>query len=186
MRSAGLAGAAAIAAAVAGAAGCGASAREQAMREARDFDCRDRFVSYTASGHIAAEEIGVQMDCATAGPRITRWKMDRNGSRIEDKRSMSPSEFDRVWREVSGTGWENLRDCTTGTLGKQDPVYTFDVRDNQNQATFSCQTTTMPFPYNGLVDPLDLAAQRGGKQLGDDEPAELKDLEKKQGKKQTP
>jgi hypothetical protein len=89
-----------------------------------------------------------------------------------------------VWREVSGTGWENLKDCTTGTLGKQDTVYTFDVKDDQNQATFQCQTTTLPFPYNGLVDPLDMAAQRGRGQLGDDEPGDLKELEKKEKEKE--
>jgi hypothetical protein len=175
-------GAAAIAAAAA--AGCGPSAAELARREGRSFDCRDRSVSYTATRHIAGDEIGVQMDCAAAGPRIVRWKSDRTGSRIEDKRSMAPPEFDRVWRNIAGTGWENLKDCTTGTLGKQDPVYVFDVKDDQNQATFQCQSLTMPFPYNGLVDPLDMAAQRGKGQLGDDEPAELKELEKRQKEQQ--
>jgi hypothetical protein len=162
------------------AAGCGASAREQARREAQGFQCRDRSISYTAVRHIAGDELGVQMDCAAAGPRIVRWKMDRTGNRIEDKKSLTPAEFDRVWREIAGSGWENLKDCTTGTLGKQDPVYSFDVRDDQNQAQFQCQSTTLPFPYNGLVDPLDLAAQRGRGQLGDEEPADLKELEKKQ------
>jgi len=165
--------------AVAGA-GCGASAREQARLEAQDFACRDRLVSYTVTRHIAGDELGVQMDCAAAGPRLVRWKSDRSGNRIEDKRSIPPAEFDRVWREISGTGWENLKDCTTGTLGERDPVYVFDVRDDQSQASFQCQSTTMPFPYNGLVDPLDLAAQRGRGQLGDEEPADLKELEKKE------
>ena len=32
----------------------------------------------------------------------------------------------------------------------------------------------MPYPYNTIVDPLDLAAQQGRGQLGDPEPAELK------------
>ncbi|HSK03116.1 MAG TPA: hypothetical protein VK932_17815 [Kofleriaceae bacterium] len=172
--------AAALAVLAAVTAACGAGAREQARREAQDFDCRDRSVSYTASGHISGDEIGVQMDCAAAGPRILRWKTDRTGNRVEDAHSLPPSEFDRVWREIAGTGWENLKDCTTGTLGKQDPVYVFDVRDDQHQASFQCQSLTMPFPYNGLVDPLDRAAQRGRGQLGDEEPADLKELEQRQ------
>jgi hypothetical protein len=184
MRRPGIVGAAALAvAAAAAAAGCGASAREQARREAQDFDCRDRAVSYTATRHIAGDEIGVQMDCAAAGPRLLRWKSDRNGGRVEDTWSLTPNEFDRVWREIAGTGWENLKDCTTGTLGKQDPVYVFDIRDDQNHGTFQCQSLTMPFPYNGIVDPLDVAAQRGRRQLGDEEPAELKELERKQKEK---
>jgi hypothetical protein len=163
--------------------GCGPSAAELARREAQDFQCRDRSASYTVVRHIAGDELGVQMDCAAAGPRIVRWKAARAGQRIEDKRSMSPAEFDRVWRDIAGTGWENLKDCTTGSLGKQDPVYTFDVKDDQNQATFACQTVTMPYPYNGITDPLDLAAQKGRNQLGDDEPADLKELEKKEKEK---
>lgn len=162
------------------AAGCGPSARDLARREAQDFNCRDRSVRYAATQHIAGDEIGVQMDCAEAGPRIMRWKTDKGGGRVDDKRSMSPAEFDRVWKDIAGTGWENLKDCTTGTLGKEDPVYAFEVRDDQNQASFKCQSLTMPFPYNGIVDPLDLAAQRGGGQLGDDEPAALKELEQRQ------
>jgi hypothetical protein len=171
---------AAIALAALAVAGCGGAAREQARREAQEFDCKERSASYTASHHMAADEVGVQLDCAQAGPRIVRWKMDRTGNRIEDARSMTPGEFDRIWSNIAGTGWENLRDCTTGTLGKQDPVYVFDVRDDQNKASFQCQTTVLPFPYNGIADPLDLAAQRGRGQLGDDEPAQLKELEKAQ------
>jgi len=192
MRRPGIAGAAALIAAAmvagagAGAAGCGASARDQARREAQDFNCRDRSVSYTATRHIAGDEIGVQMDCAAAGPRLLRWKTDRTGNRIEGSSSMTPAEFDRVWREIDGTGWEYLKDCTTGTLGKQDPVYVFDVKDDQNHGTFQCQSLTMPFPYNGIVDPLDLASQRGRNQLGDEEPAELKELEKKQKEQKAP
>jgi hypothetical protein len=182
MRRRGAGRAAAIAVAVAAGAGCGASAREQARREAQDFNCRDRSVSYTATRHIAGDEIGVQMDCASAGPRLVRWKMNKAGGRIEDAQSLAPNEFDRVWREIAGTGWENLKDCTTGTLGKQDPVFVFDVKDDQNQATFQCQTTTLPFPYNGLADPLDMAAQRGRGQLGDEEPADLKALEQQKKK----
>jgi len=184
-----MAGAATIAAAAAIAAagaGCGPSLAEQARREAEGFRCRDRTASYTAVRHLAGDELGVQMDCAQAGPRIVRWKMDRQGTRVEDKKSISTAEFDRVWRNIAGTGWENLKDCTTGSLGKNDPIYTFDIKDDQNQATFQCQSITMPFPYNGIVDPLDMAAQKGRGQLGDEEPKDLKELEQKEKEKGKP
>ncbi|MGN6109210.1 MAG: hypothetical protein ACTHU0_29155 [Kofleriaceae bacterium] len=167
-----------VALGVLGATGCGAR-QEQARREMQDFSCRDREVSYVARQHIAGSELGVQMDCAPAGPRVLRWRVDRQGQRVDDARSMTPGEFDRVWREVDATGWQYLKDCTTGTLGKDDPVYAFVVKDDQNQSSFKCQTTTVPFPYNGIVDPLDVTAQRGGHQLGDDEPADLKALDQK-------
>ena len=162
---------------------CGAGAREQAKREAQYFECKNRSVSYIASHHMAGAEVGVQMDCAEAGPRIKRWKTDKQGARLEDGHAMTPGEFDDIWRQIDGTGWPNLKNCSNGNGGKQAPVYVFDIKDDQNQATFECQTQSMPFPYNTIVDPLDVAAQKGGKQLGDDEPAELKNAEKKPGKK---
>ena len=97
-------------------------------------------------------------------------------------RTLAPDEFDRVWTQIAGTGWENLKDCRNGTGGKRDPVYQFDIKDDQNTASFSCQTRTVPYPYDGIVNPLDALGAKGGKQLGDDEPQELKDLEKKQPK----
>lgn len=37
----------------------------------------------------------------------------------------------------------------------------------------------MPYPYNDITDPLDLLSQQGRSQLGDDEPADAKALDKK-------
>jgi hypothetical protein len=84
-----------------------------------------------------------------------------------------------VWTQVDGTGWQNLRDCTNGTGGTEAPLYSFDVKDDQNTASFTCQSRAMPYPYNALVDPLDQAAALGKAQLGDDEPADAKALDKK-------
>ncbi len=163
--------------------GCGAGARERARREAVDFQCRDRIASYAAVHHMGGDEVGVQMDCAEAGPRIKRWRMTKQGQRVDDVHPLSPTEFDNVWREIDGTGWPNLHDCGNGTGGKQDPIYTFDIKDDQNKNSFQCQSRTMPYPYNTIVDPMDVAAQRDRKQLGDDEPADLKALDKKQKQK---
>ena len=119
------------------------------------------------------------IDCADAGPRIKRWRTDHQGHRQEDAHPITPADFDKVWREIDGTGWPNLHDCANGSLAKSDPVYQFDIKDDQNQASFSCQTREMPYPYNDITDPLDMEASQGGKQLGDDEPADAKALDKK-------
>jgi hypothetical protein len=166
-------------AALAALAACGGGQRAQSERDAQRFDCRGRRASYKVAHHLAGHEIGVQIDCADAGPRIKRWRTDRSGTVQEDARSLTPGEFDQAWREIDGTGWPNLRDCSNGTGGKHDPIYVFDVKDDQNQASFQCQSQSAPYPYNGIVDPLDLAAQQGRHQLGDDEPAELKALDRK-------
>jgi hypothetical protein len=153
---------------------CGGAQHEKVTHEAPTFACRGRTASYEVAHHMAGDQLGVQADCAEAGPRIKRWRIDIAGNRQEDAHSLNPGEFENIWKEIDGTGWPNLRDCTNGTAGKQDPIYTFDIKDDQNQASFRCQSQSMPYPYNDIVDPLDLAAQGGRGQFGDDEPGDGK------------
>lgn len=163
-------------------AACGGR-QAQANREMQDFQCKDRGINYTVEHHMGGNELGVQMDCLEAGPRLKRWKVDKNGTRTEDSRGMTPAEFDDVWSQIAGVGWENLKDCTNGTEGKNDPIYKWAIKDDQNSNSFQCQSVTPPFPYNSLTQPLDEAGQRGHKQLGDDEPDELKKYDKKDKQK---
>src|SRR5574337_1610709 len=121
-----------LCAAIATLAACGGGAREQAAREQESFNCHDRLASFLVAKDLSGEERGVQIDCADAGPRIKRWKTDKTGQHLEDARSLSPDEFDKIWTEIDGTGWPNLKDCTNGSLGKSDPVYQFDIHDDQN------------------------------------------------------
>lgn len=159
--------------------GCGGSQRAQIARERQSFDCRSRRASYVMMHHLAGDEAGVQIDCADAGPRIKRWRSDKAGTRLEDARGLTPGEFDKIWQEIDGTGWTYLHDCSNGTGGAHDPIYVFDIKDDQHQTSFQCQSQAMPYPYNAIVDPLDLAAQAGRRQLGDDEPPEMKAREHK-------
>ena len=62
-------------------------------------------------------------------------------------------------------------------------VYQFDIKDETDQKSFSCQQPRMPYPWHDIVDPLDLASQQGRHQLGDDEPADAKALDKKDKQK---
>jgi hypothetical protein len=160
------------------AASCG-GARTRGSANGDAFTCHDRSASYMAEKHISGDEVGVLIDCKEAGPRIKRWKQDKAGKRVEDARAIAPAEFDRVWNELAGTGWENLKDCSNGSLEKRDPVYIFDIKDDQNKASFQCQTREVPYPYFDITNALDLAANQGHKQLGDDEPADAKALDKK-------
>jgi len=152
--------------------------QNQADREARQFDCRDRTATYIASKHIAGAEIGVTLTCVD-GPRIKRWKTGNDGKQVEDDHPLSPVDFDKTWREIDATGWPNLRDCANGSLEKTDPIYRFDIKDDTNAVSFTCQTREVPYPYNDITDALDLMAAKGQGQLGDDEPPEAKALDKK-------
>jgi len=159
-------------------AACGGT-NKQVQREQQAFNCKDRSASYVVVGDISGDERGVLLDCADAGPRVKRWKTDKHGTRQEDSRAVTPGDFDKTWAQVQGTGWENLHDCTNGSLEKRDPVYQFDVKDDENKASFSCQTREVPYPYFDITNPLDMLGSQGGKQLGDDEPADMKALDKK-------
>jgi hypothetical protein len=162
---------------VAASGACG-GAGAQTRRDTADFDCKERMASYTTVHHMSGDEIGVQIDCAEKGPRIKRWKVDK-GQRLEDGRPMSAGEFDQIWQEIEGTGWRNMFDCANGSGNKRDPIYQFDIKDETDHKQFTCQSVQMPYPYNDLVSPLDLAAQQGRSQLGDDEPADAKALDHK-------
>lgn len=157
---------------------CGGT-KQQVQREQQNFNCKDRYATYMVVKDISGDERGVQLDCADAGPRIKRWKVAKNGKRDEDTRNITPAQFDTAWTQIQGTGWENLKDCTNGSLEKRDPVYQFDVKDDENKASFSCQTREVPYPYFDITNSLDQLAMEGAKQLGDDEPDDAKALDKK-------
>jgi hypothetical protein len=138
-------------------AGCGNPHKDELERN-RNFDCRDRTVSYMAVGGLVAAELGLMMDCRDAGPRIVRWTVDKNGVRDETSHSLSVTEFDRTWDKIDGTGWLYLKDCE-GTGEDGDPIYNFEVVDWNGTASFACQNSgPMPYPYHVLVDQLDMLA----------------------------
>lgn len=86
---------------------------------------------------MAGDELGVAIDCQDAGPRVRRWVAQRDGTREESAKSLTPGEFDDIWARVDGTGWRNLTDCEQAA-GKGDPVYTFDAKDWNATVTFGC------------------------------------------------
>ena len=148
-------------------AACGGAPKAAPHRDA-SFACNQRAASYTISGHISGDELGVLIDCdGPNGTRILRWKVDKKGTRVEDAHALTSGEFDKLWTKLEGTGWRNLKDCPAGG-GKSEPVYTFDLKDDTDKMSFSCQARQLPYPYNDLVDPLDLAASQGRGQLGGD------------------
>lgn len=144
------------------AAACG-NPNAQQLRENADFRCKDRSVAYTVIGSLAGPEVGVQLDCAVAGPRILRWTVSADGVRDERSASLGVHEFDRIWDRIDGSGWRNLQDCA-GSGGEHDPVYDIEVKDWNHQNHVTCvHAGPLPFPYNTIVDEVDLrAAAIGG------------------------
>ena len=153
--------------AVLGAGGC-ANPNARMLRENADFRCRDRYAAYTVVGSLAGTEVGAQMDCNVAGPRILKWTVSSDGVRDEKSASMGVHEFDSIWERIDGSGWRNMKDCT-GTGQDRDPVYSIEVKDWAHASAFSCTSAgPLPFPYNTIVDELDLrAAAIGGPEVKD-------------------
>jgi len=165
---------AALGVAVALLAACG-NPHKDTLAENADFDCHDRTASYVVMGSLTAAEVGVQVDCSVAGPRVVRWTVTRDGNRDEYSGSLGVHEFDRMWEKLEGAGWRYLKDCE-GTGQPEDPVYTFDVKDWNGAATFACTNGgPLPFPYNTIVDELDFkAAAAAPKDRGRPDPEDLK------------
>jgi len=124
-----------------------------------DFDCKDRRVSYFVVGGMAAQEYGVQIDCATQGPRVMRWLVDKEGTRTEGSTNITPGEFNDLWKRIEGIGWRHLKDCAPDQ-GKDVPVYTFEVAALDEKATFECDALRPEFPYITVIDELDEQAAR--------------------------
>lgn len=140
-------------------AACGGSKEATMPSSWADFDCRDRVASYFVVGSMAAAEAGVQLDCNVAGPRVLRWTVDKDGTRVEDSGNVTPGEFDDVWKRIEGVGWRHLDDCPPD-LDEGAPVYTFDVKYLDEGATFQCESLRPVYPWNTLVDELDQLAAR--------------------------
>jgi hypothetical protein len=148
---------------------CGGSQRPTDDSDDATFACDDRMAGYIARGTIAAAEIGVAMDCDERGPRLIRWRVEADGTHAEDSHGITPDQFDTLWRKIDQTGWRDLHDCAAS--GDDAPIYSFSFRDHGASNTFACQHTDPPFPFRTIRDELDIAAARGRRQLGPDEPA---------------
>ena len=119
----------------------------------------DRGAGRIVVGSLAAQEAGVSIDCAEAGPRVTRYTLSDDGTRVEDSQELTPGDFDALWKRIDGTGWRNLRDCDA-PAGDNEPVYTYEVADWNGRTTFQCDGLHQPFPYSAIVDELDARAAK--------------------------
>jgi hypothetical protein len=154
---------------------CGPSTpRRRAAGSSADFECRGRRAEYMVVGGFVAPEAGISMICDHERPMLTVWRVDQGESRSERDHPLSPGQFDDTWEKIDSTGWRYLdKDCPGSTAQKKvkkgrapDPLYTIDVGDHSVNASFTCGAKELPFPYNQLVNELDLLAA-GFAQAGD-------------------
>ena len=161
-------------------AACGGTKRASAARAAGvRLQGPDRRATWS-SHDISGDERGVQIDCAEAGPRIKRWKTDKNGTRQEDARALTPGEFDNAWQEVDGHGLgepQGLHErhrSRSATRSTSSTSRTTRTRRRSRARRARCPTRTSTSRTRSTC-----SAWQGVKQLGDDEPADAKALDKK-------
>jgi hypothetical protein len=148
------------------------------------FECLSRRAEYMVVGGLAAPEAGVSLECDRGRPRITRWTSD-GGSRevVRSTHPLSPEQFERAWERIDSTGWRFLaRTCPGAAPPRRrargasngprqgarwgTPVYTIDVADSGSSVSLTCAAADPPFPYDRLVNELDLRAAGFGDDAG--------------------
>ena len=124
-----------------------------------EFTCYSRRAEYMVVGAFVAPEAGVSMLCDGERPRIVTWRVDASGERNERTHQLSPAQFDATWEQIDSTGWRYLeKTCNNPEQVKGDPIYTIDVGDDGTSNSFTCTGKELPFPYDRLVNELDLRA----------------------------
>lgn len=148
-----------ILALLAGACGGGAQAG-RSMEQSADFECRDRRVEYLLAGGFVALEAGVSVTCQGGDVRLETWRVtDKQGTTKRKAHALSQEDFNELWAKIESTGWRNLGDCDNPDAAEGDPLYVIDIADVDHNVSLNCSGKgTLPFPYDRLVNELDLKA----------------------------
>jgi hypothetical protein len=149
-----------VTAAAAAALACGGGERTRRQGAGGEaFDCQSRRVEYMVVGGFVAPEAGISMLCDGDRPRIVTWREESAGDRHERTFPITPGQFDATWQQVDSTGWRFLKKkCNNPESVKGDPIYTIDVGDHATTVSLVCPGKELPFPYDRLVNELDLRA----------------------------
>jgi hypothetical protein len=133
-------------------------------RDLSQFECNERMISYMVAGGFAAEEAGVTVLCDNENPRLITWRLD-DGQRSEKTNPLSGDQFDTLWKNIDSSGWRFVeKDCKNPDAKDGDPSYLIEVGDSALTVTLNCDGTTLPFPYDRIVNELDLRAAGFGDQ----------------------
>jgi hypothetical protein len=131
------------------------------------FECNGRQIEYMVAGGFVADEAGVRLECDGEKPQITRWRLESGGERRSERFFLSAEQFDSTWEKIDATGWRFLdNECANPGKAKGDPIYSIDVADHAASVTLASTGEELPFPYDRLVNELDLRAAGFGDDSG--------------------
>lgn len=134
---------------------CGAGGKSRRAVSAEDFECKERRGLYAMTGSIMYAEQGVRMTCDGDRPYVEEYFVTDSGE--EEKRGavISADGWEKAWRDFENAGWRRLADCDNPAATDKDPIYTFEIADGEQTATFTCKGTELPFPFDTLRAALD-------------------------------
>jgi hypothetical protein len=144
------------------------------------FSCHGRRAEYMVVGGFAAAESGVSVVCDNDRPHVIKWQSESvGGQRQESNLKLSGEQFEGFWEKIDATGWRNVPEqCSASgprkAKGKKksapstpaEPIYTIDVSEGKMSKSFTCAGKELPFPYDRLVNELDLRANGFGDDAG--------------------
>jgi hypothetical protein len=131
------------------------------------FECNSRRAEYLVVGGFVAPEAGISMVCDGSGPRIITWRVETGDNRVESTFTLSGEQFESTWEQIDSTGWRFLEKDCGNRKRKGEPIYTIDIGDHATQVSLVCVGKELPFPYDRLVNELDLRAAGFGNDAGD-------------------
>lgn len=135
-----------------------------ASRDLSQFECNERRVEYMVAGGFVADEAGVIVGCEGEDPKLLKWYLE-DGERITSTHPLTAEQFDTLWKRVDSTGWRHLgEECKNPGAAADDPAFVIDVADHAVSKSLICSGKTLPFPYDRIVNELDLRAAGFGDQ----------------------
>jgi hypothetical protein len=138
------------------AAGCGGG-QHGARSSGPAFTCDNRHAEYMESGGIMYPEQGVRMKCAGDVPTVEEYFDDEKGKETKRSAKISAGAWEKSWSAFEGSGWRLLNDCKNAGAGDKDPIYTFEIANDDKTVSFQCQGKQLPFPYDSVLNALDSA-----------------------------
>jgi hypothetical protein len=125
--------------------------------ENASFECGGRRAEYMMSGGMMYPEQGVRMKCDGDIPLVEEYFTSDDGSEKKRSARIPVAAWEASWKDFDNSGWERLEDCTNKAVKEKDPIYTFEIADEDRTVSFRCQGDPLPYPFDVVVSSLDRA-----------------------------
>ncbi len=143
--------------------GGGAAKRSTTVTD-DDFKCNGRRAEYAVAGGLMSRQqsglvepnVGVVVTCV-GSLHLEKWRLLDNG-RKSASHSLTEGEFEEFWGQIEDVGWRNLTDCNNPNAAPDDPVFEFNIADDDSSVQLTCAGKELPFPFDRLRNLFDTTA----------------------------